>query len=116
MERNNSLPAKPRCHENLGFDWQTLIGVARVLEDSFLFLGVTTSKKKVRERLATPPTPTTLFTTPALGPKQEPRETKPPVHQTMMARRVAILALVQFPDPKQKSYPFTHQIRPFTEL
>ena len=33
-ERDNSLPAKPRCHEKLGLDWQTFVVMERVPEDS----------------------------------------------------------------------------------
>ena len=77
MERDNSLAAKPRCHEKLVCDWQTLTVMARVLEDSFLFLRVPKLMKKVRALLAPPPTPATLFTTLTWGPKRGPKETKP---------------------------------------
>ena len=94
MERDNSLPAKPRCHEKLVWDWQTFAMIAIFLENSFLFLGVTKIKKKVRELLAPSLKLTTLFTVPVKGPDREKKETKSVSHQNIMARRVAIFTLV----------------------
>ena len=68
--------------------------IAKVLGDSFLFLRVTKIKKKVRELLGPSSKLTTLFTVPAWGPGREKKETNFVSHQTIMARRVAILTLV----------------------
>ena len=88
---------------------------ARVLNDFFLFLRVPKIKKNMRVLLAPPPTPATLFITPAYRPKREPKETKPLTRQTMIARRVAFWTLMQCPDPEKMSDPFTLQMQPFTK-
>jgi len=70
MKRDNSLSAKTRCHEKLVCERQTFAVMETVWEETLLFLRVTDVKKKVRALLAPPPTPATLFTTPAKGPKE----------------------------------------------
>ena len=83
-------------------NWQTFAVMARVWEDILLFLSVTNIKKKMCELLAPPSTPATLFTTPALGATREPKEIKPLSYKALIARRVALLTLVQCPAPKIK--------------
>jgi hypothetical protein len=99
MERNNSLPAKPKRHKKLVRDSQTFALMARGLKNSFLFLRVMKMKKKVHAFLKPPPTLATLFTTPATGPKREPKETQSLSCLPMKARRVAFWTLVQSSDP-----------------
>ena len=77
MERVNSLAPKLRCDEKLVWDSQTFALIARDLEDSFRFLRVTHMKKRVHALLEYPPTPATLFTTPAQGPKENRKRPSP---------------------------------------
>ena len=93
MARDGSLAATPRCYQKVGLDWQTFAVTAKVLAD------VNKMINKSRAPLAPPPTPTTLFTTPAYGSTKEAKEIKSLSRKTMMARRVAILTLAQYPDP-----------------
>ena len=101
MERDNSLPAKSRCHKKLVWDSQTFAVMGNLLEDFFRLLRVTKIKKKVRELRAPPPTPATLFTTPAKGPNREPKEGKSPL--STEPRRQEVLHLrrrCRFTTPK----------------
>ena len=117
MERENSPPTKPRCHEKLVLDWLTFVMMAKLLENFFLFLRVTEIKKKVRDFLAPFPDPRPSSPHLHRGPKENRK--RPSLflsHQNMMARRLAILTLVHAVSRSQNmSHAFTHQICLFTK-
>ena len=100
MERDISPPAKPRCHEKLGF------GLVAFDRDGKSFGGLVFIPEHIKDReesvrhCCAPSHPHNPLHLTFTGAQTKAARDKAPFRQTMMARTIAILTLVQSPDPK----------------